>query len=74
MLSMDDELYDRAIAIHTTFIPFREYARLLNIHDIGRKKMRHYYQYCRNTLTLVNNIMGKTNLVLITVDDMYKNS
>lgn len=34
MLSMDDELYDRAIAIHTTFIPFREYARLLNIHDI----------------------------------------
>ena len=34
MLSMNDELYDRAIAIHTTFIPFREYARLLNIHDI----------------------------------------
>lgn len=25
-------------------------------------------------VTLVNNIMGKTNLVLITVDDMYKNS
>ena len=25
-------------------------------------------------VTLVNNIMGKTKLVLITVDDMYKNS
>ena len=29
-----EELYDRAITIHTTFIPFREHARLLGIHDI----------------------------------------
>lgn len=29
-----NELYDRAIMIHTTFIPFREHARLLDIHDI----------------------------------------
>ena len=26
-----DELYDRSVMIHTSFIPFREYARLLNI-------------------------------------------
>ena len=29
-----NELYDRAIMVHTTFIPFREHARLLGIHDI----------------------------------------
>ena len=29
-----EELYDRVITIHTTFIPFREHARLLGIHDI----------------------------------------
>ncbi len=29
-----DELYDRVYTIHTTFIPFREHARLLGIHDI----------------------------------------
>ena len=28
------ELYDRAITLHTTFIPFREFSRLLNINDI----------------------------------------
>lgn len=28
------ELYDRSVTIHTTFIPFREYSRLLGIHDI----------------------------------------
>ncbi len=29
-----DELYDRSVMIHTSFIPFREYVRLLNIHSI----------------------------------------
>lgn len=29
-----DELYDRSVTIHTSFIPFREYARLLNICSI----------------------------------------
>lgn len=29
-----DELYDRSIMIHTSFIPFREYVRLLNIPSI----------------------------------------
>ncbi len=29
-----DELYDRTFTIHTTYIPFREHARLLGIHDI----------------------------------------
>lgn len=29
-----EELYDRVKMIHTTFIPFREHARLLGIHDI----------------------------------------
>ena len=33
-ISADEELYDRAVTIHTTFIPFREYASLLGIHDI----------------------------------------
>ena len=30
----DEELYDRTMTIHTTFIPFREYSSLLGIHDI----------------------------------------
>ena len=34
LLSTGEELYDRAYTIHTTFIPFREYARLLGIRDI----------------------------------------
>lgn len=31
-----DELYDRSIMIHTSFIPFREYARLLHIQSVDR--------------------------------------
>lgn len=34
VFSADEELYDRTISIHTTFIPFREYSSLLGIHDI----------------------------------------
>lgn len=33
-ISINEELYDRAIMIHTTFIPFREYSMLLGIHDV----------------------------------------
>ena len=33
-LSLGNELYDRARVIHTTYIPFREYSRLLGIDDI----------------------------------------
>ena len=33
-LAMDQELYDRARPIHTTFIPYREYSRLLGIDSI----------------------------------------
>lgn len=33
-LAMDEELYDRAKLIHTTFIPYREYSRLLGIDSI----------------------------------------
>ena len=29
-----DELYDRSVTIHTSFIPFREYSRLLNIDSV----------------------------------------
>ena len=29
-----DELYDRNVMIHTSFIPFKEYARLLNINSV----------------------------------------
>ena len=32
--SKHDELYDRAVMIHTTWIPFREHSRLLGISDI----------------------------------------
>lgn len=33
-LAMDQELYDRAKPVHTTFIPYREYSRLLGINSI----------------------------------------
>lgn len=33
-LASDDELYDRTFTIHTTFIPFREHARLLGVTDV----------------------------------------
>ena len=33
-MSIDQELFDRAYMLHTTFIPFREYSRLLRIDDI----------------------------------------
>lgn len=33
-LADKDELYDRNVMIHTSFIPFREYARLLDINSI----------------------------------------
>lgn len=31
-----DELYDRSITIHTSFIPFKEYSRLLGINSIDK--------------------------------------
>lgn len=33
-LAEHDELYDRARMVHTTFIPYKEYSRLLNINSI----------------------------------------
>lgn len=33
-MSLGNELYDRARVIHTTYIPFREFSRLLGIHDV----------------------------------------
>lgn len=32
--AQNEELYDRAVTIHTTFVPFGEYSRLLKIDDI----------------------------------------
>ena len=32
--ALNQELYDRAYTLHTTYIPFREYSRLLGINDI----------------------------------------
>ena len=32
--AINEELYDRAVSIHTTFIPFREHSRLLGIDSI----------------------------------------
>ncbi len=34
--AQNEELYDRAVTIHTTFVPFREYSRLLKIDDIDK--------------------------------------
>ena len=31
LFSMDEQLYDRAVTIHTTFIPYREFERVLGI-------------------------------------------
>ena len=33
-LTMNQELYDRALTIHTTYIPFYEHSRLLKINDL----------------------------------------
>ena len=33
-MSIDQELFDRAYMLHTSFVPFREYSRLLGIDDI----------------------------------------
>ena len=33
-MSIDHELFDRAYMLHTSFVPFREYSRLLGIEDI----------------------------------------
>ena len=33
-MTIDQELFDRAYLLHTTFIPFREYSRLLGIDDV----------------------------------------
>ena len=38
-LAQNEEFYDRAVTIHTTFVSFREYSRLLKIDDID--------EYCR---------------------------
>lgn len=32
--AINDELYDRAVMVHTTFIPYKEHSRLLGINDI----------------------------------------
>lgn len=32
--AQNEELYDRAVTVHTTFIPFKEHSRLLKINDI----------------------------------------
>ncbi len=33
-LTLNQELYDRAVTVHTTYIPFREHSRLLKINDL----------------------------------------
>lgn len=32
--AVNDELYDRAVMVHTTYIPFKEHSRLLGIDDV----------------------------------------
>ena len=34
VFSEDEQLYDRCIFLHTTFIPYREFEKVLGIHDI----------------------------------------
>jgi len=34
VFSEDEQLYDRCIMVHTTFIPFREFEQILGLHDV----------------------------------------
>lgn len=34
LFTEDEQLYDRCITLHTTFIPYREFERVMNIHGI----------------------------------------
>ena len=36
VFSEDEQLFDRCFLLHTTFIPFREFANVLGIHDIDQ--------------------------------------
>jgi len=45
--SEDEELYDRCIMLHTTFIPFREFRRVLGINDID-EYIRYGGTMCRS--------------------------
>ena len=36
LFAQNKELYDRAVTIHTTFVPFSEYSRLLRIDEYIR--------------------------------------
>ena len=46
-LAQNEEFYDRAVTIHTTFVSFREYSRLLKIDDIDE-----YIRYCQCRLKI----------------------
>lgn len=53
-----DELYDRNVMIHTSFIPFREYASLLDIHSVDS-----YIEY-GGTLKMENMVLDDPDAVL----------
>ena len=36
VFSEDEQLYDRCFLLHTTFIPFREFSNVLDIHDVDQ--------------------------------------
>lgn len=55
-LTLEQELYDRAYLIHTTFIPFREYSRLLGIDSIDT------YIRCGGTLRAGETAFGDSEL------------
>ena len=65
LFSQDEQLYDRAIMVHTTFIPYREFERVLGIHGIdnyikyGGTMSMGGVDYNKNQMTFANS--KKTN-------------
>ena len=63
-LALDQELYDRAETVHTTFIPFREHSRLLKINDLD--------EYIRYGGTLRAGELNFDDKELLTTDASFR--
>lgn len=68
LFSEDEQLYDRCIILHTTFIPFKEFKRLLKINDIDQ-----YIKY-GGTLSQSGENYNKSTFISKTKTDEYVNS
>lgn len=68
LFSEDVQLYDRCIILHTTFIPFKEFKRLLKINDIDQ------YIKFGGTLSQSGENYNKSTFISKTKTDEYVNS